>query len=334
MSSRSVPAPQSIDVSHPPIRIIQISDPHLSAGRPFFQHNWELLVDLLNEETAEIIICTGDMTIDGANVQTELAFASQQFERISKTVLFVPGNHDIGNSIPDVRGGETVITEARRRAYRRFFGNDCWFRDICPSWRLVGLNSMLFGSAIAGEEQQWEMLEEAIQTAGGRSVMIFQHKPLYHRTADETIPTQSAIFPEHRARLQKILSGAKRPIVCSGHIHSYRTAQWGKIAQVWAPSTSFVMSIPSQKPVRGMRRVGYLRHILNGATARHEFVEPSQFINMDVGNWARDPRGFHARYATESLRGLVLDPALPHETIEPGSEKPGLPGAARSVAGS
>jgi SAM-dependent methyltransferase/Icc-related predicted phosphoesterase len=330
--------PRPVHVSHAPIRIIQISDPHLCAGRPFFQHNWEMLVDILNEEPADLIVCTGDMTIDGANVPSDLAFASRQFGRISNKVLFVPGNHDIGNSIPDVRGGETVITEARRQAYRRFFGNDCWVRDIGSSWRLIGLNSMLFGSGIAGEQQQWEMLEEAIRTAADRSVMIFQHKPLYHRTADETTPTQSAVYPEHRARLKKILSGAKKLVACSGHIHNYRTAQWGKIAQVWAPSTSFIMSIPGHKPVRGTRRVGYLRHTLDGTATHHEFVEPCQFINTDIGNWGRDPRGFHARYGTEPLRGLVLDAPAGHETVEPASNDAGLEesrstGTARSATG-
>lgn len=50
----------------------------------------------------------------------------------------------------------------------------------------------------------------------------------------------------------------------------------------------------------------YLRHTLDGKSHRHEFVEPCQFINMDFGNWGRDSRGFHARYGTEQLRGLVL----------------------------
>jgi SAM-dependent methyltransferase len=318
-SGRSVPAPGFMPMPDRPFRIIQISDPHLSAGRPFFQHNWEVLVDLLNEETADLIVCTGDMTIDGANVPGDLAFASQQFERIAKTVLFVPGNHDIGNSIPDVRGGESVITEARRQAYCRAFGDDCWVRDVGPSWRLVGLNSMLFGSGITGEEAQWDLLEQAIQGAGGRNVMVFQHKPLYHRTAGETAPTQSAIYPEHRARLKRILAGAERPIVCSGHIHHYRTEQWGSLGQIWAPSTSFTISLPDQTPLPGVRRVGYLRHSLQGADCRHEFVEPCQFINMDVGNWGRDPRGFHARYGTEPLRGLVLDRRADQKALDPTS---------------
>jgi 3',5'-cyclic AMP phosphodiesterase CpdA len=293
--------------SSSPLRVVQISDMHLSRRRPFFQHNWEVLVELMNAEAPDLIVCTGDMTLDGAAVGDEIAFAARQFERIAPPVLFVPGNHDIGNSLPDVRGGETVITAARRQIYRQHFGDDYWFRDAGSSWRIIGLNSMLFGSGITGEAEQWDMLEEAIRTAGERVLMIVQHKPLYHRLPNETVPTQSAIYPEHRARLKDMFARVKQLLVCSGHIHHYRTARWGKIAQIWAPATAFTIAIPGQKPLAGVRRVGYLRHVLDGSDHRHEFVEPCQFINTDCGNWARDPRGFHARYETEPLRGLVLD---------------------------
>jgi 3',5'-cyclic AMP phosphodiesterase CpdA len=289
-----------------PIRITQISDMHLSRRRPFFQHNWEVLVEQMHAEAPDLIICTGDMSIDGADRPDELTFAARQFERIASPVLFVPGNHDIGNSLPDVRGGEITITEERWRIYRAHFGDDCWVRDVGSSWRLVGLNSMLFGSGIEAEQAQWDLFEGAVRTAQDRALMIFQHKPLYHRAAAETVPTQSAIFPEHRSRLKEILARARQAVVCSGHIHHYRTPRWGKIAQIWAPATAFTIGLPGQKSLSGIRRVGYLRHILDGADHRHEFVEPCQLINMDVGNWGRDARGFHARYATEPLRGLGL----------------------------
>lgn len=289
-----------------PIRIIQISDMHLSRRRPFFQHNWEILVELMHEEAPDLIVCTGDMSIDGADHPDELAFAARQFERIARPVLFVPGNHDIGNSLPDVRGGEITVTDERWRIYRQHFGDDYWVRDVGSSWRFVGLNSMLLGSGIEGEQAQWDLLEDAVRTAEDRALMIFQHKPLYYRVPAETGPTQSAIYPEHRARLREMLARARQLVVCSGHIHHYRTARWGKIAQIWAPATSFIMGIPGRVVPSGVGRVGYLRHILDGAHHRHEFVEPCQLINMDVGNWGRDPRGFHARYETELLRGLGL----------------------------
>jgi 3',5'-cyclic AMP phosphodiesterase CpdA len=106
------------------LRIAQISDAHLSARRPFFQHNWEVLLEHLAQAAPDLIVSTGDMTIDGSDHESELDFAAVQFRRLGREVLFVPGNHDVGNSRPDVRGGETLITEERRTAYCRRFGRD------------------------------------------------------------------------------------------------------------------------------------------------------------------------------------------------------------------
>ena len=126
-----------------PSRIVQISDVHLSRRRPFFHHNWELLVDLLAAEPCDLIVCSGDMTVDGADFEEELAFAAEQFRRIKRDILFVPGNHDIGNSRPDVRGGESVITAERRKAYIRHFGADFWMREIGESDYLSRLGEIL-----------------------------------------------------------------------------------------------------------------------------------------------------------------------------------------------
>jgi 3',5'-cyclic AMP phosphodiesterase CpdA len=288
-------------------RIIQISDPHLGRRRPFFQHNWEVLVELLNAATCDLIVCTGDMSIEGAEFEDELAFAAQQFERIRGPVLFTPGNHDIGNSLPDVRGGETAITAGRRDAFVRYFGPDFWSRHIGSHWRLVGLNSMLPGSGLDGEAQQQAMIKEAVASAAGRRLMVFKHKPLYLRQPDETAMTQSALYPEHRIRLKDALSPAGNALICSGHIHDYKTASWEGLDQIWAPSTAFVIDRDGLRhPVHGIRRTGYLVHTLAGEEHSHEFVEPDRFLNIDVGNWMRAPETFHARYHAEPLRGLTL----------------------------
>jgi 3',5'-cyclic AMP phosphodiesterase CpdA len=287
------------------LRIVQISDPHLSHRRPFFHHNWEILVDLLTQESYDLLVCTGDMTIDGAGCEDELAFAAEQFRRIAGEVLFVPGNHDIGNSLPDTRGGESVITAQRRDAYVRHFGADFWMRDAGASWRLLGLNSMLFGSGLPAEKEQERLIRAASACDDGRRLLVFQHKPLYIMSADETKMTQSALYPEHRTTLRTLLAPAGHVVVSSGHIHDYKTDLWETIDQIWAPSTAFVIDRDGLvHPRYGIRRVGYLRHRLDGEHHEHEFVEPDGFINIDIGNWMRAPNGFHARYATESFRGL------------------------------
>lgn len=288
------------------LHIVQISDPHLSHRRPFFHHNWELLVDLLAREDHDLVVCTGDMTIDGSHSEDELAFAAEQFRRIKGKVLFVPGNHDIGNSSPDVRGGESVITPLRRDAYIRHFGPDFWMHDVGASWRLLGVNSMLFGSGMPAEKEQEDLIRAAADCNDGRQLMVFQHKPLYMRSAAEATPTQSALYSEHRTRLRTLLSPVGRAIVASGHIHDYKTDHWENLEQIWAPSTAFVIDRDGLvHPQYGVRRVGYLRHRLDGKHYHHEFVEPYGFINVDIGNWMRAPDGFHTRYGIEPFRGLA-----------------------------
>lgn len=288
-------------------RIIQISDPHLGLRRPFFQHNWEVLVELLNAETCDLIVCTGDMSIEGAEFEDELAFAAKQFQRLRGPVVVVPGNHDVGNSLPDVRGGERVITAARRQAYLRHFGADFWSHDLGSHWRLLGLNSMLPGSGLDGETEQNAMIEDAAATAGGRRLMLFKHKPLYITTPGEAAPSQSALYLEHRNRLKDALSPAGGALICSGHIHDYKTAAWDGLEQIWAPSTAFVMDRDGlHRPLYGIRRTGYVVHSFDGDHHSHDFVEPDQFLNIDLGNWMRAPETFHGRYHAEPLRGLVL----------------------------
>jgi 3',5'-cyclic AMP phosphodiesterase CpdA len=287
-------------------RIAQISDAHLSDRRPFFQHNWEVLLDDLARANPDLVVSTGDMTIDGAGQEGELDYAAAQFRRLGREVLFVPGNHDIGNSRPDVRGGETLITEQRRAAYCRRFGPDFWLRDL-DRWRLVGLNSMLPGSGLDAEREQDAFLQDATATAGTRKLIVLAHKPLYITQPQEAKPTQSALFPEHRARWQALLEPAGGVLMLSGHIHEVKTARWGGIRQIWAPSTAFVMDVAGRKRKRqGIQRPGYLLHSLEGRRHRYEFVEPHGFLITDLGNWFCNPAGFHARYAVEPLRGLTL----------------------------
>jgi 3',5'-cyclic AMP phosphodiesterase CpdA len=287
-------------------RIAQISDVHLSARRPFFQHNFEVLLEHLGDAAADLIVSTGDMTLDGAHHEGELDFAAAQFRRLEREILFVPGNHDIGNSRPDIRGGEILITQERRAAYCDRFGPDFWIRDL-DRWRLVGLNSMLPGSGLPAETEQDAVLAQAVATAGARKLIVFAHKPLYLAEPQETKATQSALYPEHRARWQALLEPAGNVLMLSGHIHEVKTARWGGIRQIWAPSTAFVMDVAGRNKKRyGIQRPGYLMHGLDGQRHTYQFVEPDGFIITDLGNWFRSTAGFHARYAAEPLRGLTL----------------------------
>ena len=56
------------------VRIAQISDTHLSRGRPFFIGNFERIADDLRLRKPDIVINSGDLSLDGADVEDDLAF--------------------------------------------------------------------------------------------------------------------------------------------------------------------------------------------------------------------------------------------------------------------
>ncbi|NPU66301.1 hypothetical protein HL667_14955 [Bradyrhizobium sp. 83012] len=289
--------------------LIHISDLHLSRRRPFFQHNFEALRDVIASTSADCILCTGDMSLDGAHDPDELAFARRQLDRLGREILYVPGNHDIGNSLPDVRGGEVTVSAKRASAYRGQFGADFWTTDI-GAVRLLGLNSMLPGSGLDEEAEQEALVAHAIATLGPRRLIVAAHKPLYLAEPEDADRTQSAMFPEHRHRWAEHFHEAADVTYLCGHLHEMNELQWRDLRQVWAPSTAFIMDAanrfvrPDRSPREpGIKRQGFLRHTFTPHEHIVEFVEPTAFLIVDLGNWSTDPRGFHARYADEPWRG-------------------------------
>ena len=277
-------------------RIAHISDPHLSLRRPFFQHNWEIMVELLNGDRPDLVVCTGDISIDGADHESELVYASAQLKRLTSDVLIVPGNHDCGNSSPDTRGGETLITAERLASFRRHVGPDFWMRDL-GAWRLVGFNAMLPGSGLPDDDAQWEKLKDSLATADRRrSSCSCTSRCFWTPPESESRPSPRCI-PNTAGAL--VACFRITAFSCSRPVTSTTIAarRWASSSCLWAPSTAFVIDAFGLVRSRyGVRRVGYVEYRLDGRRLSAEFVEPHALINYDLGNWMRNPEGFHARY--------------------------------------
>ncbi len=50
------------------MRIVQITDTHLSPIKPHFNRNWEPLVAWIDQQKPDLVIHTGDLTVDGAEM--------------------------------------------------------------------------------------------------------------------------------------------------------------------------------------------------------------------------------------------------------------------------
>lgn len=124
----------------------------------------------------DLIIHTGDVTLDGVASDRDYDAAAALFGSLPERLRYVPGNHDIGES--DYFGlREPPVTALRLAHWRARFGPDAWIEDI-EAWRLIGVNAQLLGSRLDEEEAQYAFLREAAATAGDRSLAPFCHEPL------------------------------------------------------------------------------------------------------------------------------------------------------------
>ena len=266
-----------------PIRIVQVSDTHVSRKRAYFVDNWQVFVQEMGRAPPALIVHSGDVSFDGAADEDDLAFARSENDRLAAPWLAIPGNHDIGESPLAVRLQQRIDAERIDR-WRRHFGPSRWCHDI-GAWRLIGIDTALLGSGEAEEQAQQEFLERSLSQRCGRSAMIFQHLPPFENNVDDNAFTTAAVPHAPRLRLLETFVRHNVAVIACGHLHVYRQLQYQGMQIVWAPATSFFNIIEKQRRGQGVPRAGYIEWCLNDRGISHRLVEPPLMITHDVGAW-------------------------------------------------
>lgn len=258
------------------MRIIQISDTHLSATHDHFAANTKLIASALAEYRPDLFIHTGDVSMDGAGQPHELELAKAWNDNLTAEVLALPGNHDVGD-LPSLRPDQPV-TESRLKAWNAVFDTDRWFRDI-NGWRLIGINAMLFATGLPQEDEQLDWLTSAVDVT--KPIALFSHKPLCIGDLSEGPRGYWTIAPEPRARLRKALEGKPVRMVASGHLHIQRHATIDGVDHVWAPAASFVVGA-SQENLGGERRLGFVEHVFGKESVTSRFIRPDGLRELEL----------------------------------------------------
>jgi 3',5'-cyclic-AMP phosphodiesterase len=238
-------------------RVAQISDTHLSGSKPFFVENFRRVVDAIAADRPDLVINTGDISLDGADHEGDLAAARELHAALGLPVRFIPGNHDVGDNA-GVAGAHHVIDAERRARYVRYFGDDWWCLDV-PGWRLIGIDTQLFASGLPAEHDQQAFLVHAATGAPDQRLALFVHKPLFDAHAGEQVIGGRFLNPVPRARLLEPFAGRAPRLVACGHVHQYRTTAVEATSCVWCPSTAFYLP-DSRQPRYGAKQVGYVAH--------------------------------------------------------------------------
>lgn len=248
--------------------VVQVSDSHLSPRLTHFNANWEAARALLPRLSPDLIVHTGDVTLDGADDEADCAMAAERLGGLPAPLRVVPGNHDVGDL-----GSATQPPDAARLArHERHFGPALWTEDR-PGWRLLGLNSQMIGAGDGADEAQVAAIADALATLGDRRLAVFLHKPMFLDAVEEGPVGYWAVPPEERARVRPLLEHPNLRLVASGHLHLWRLASHRRATIAWAPATSFTLGTRLMPEPRGAeRQLGVMRHVFREDAVETEFL--------------------------------------------------------------
>ena len=271
--------------------ILQISDTHLSPRTPLFRRNLALLGEWAAAARPDLIVVTGDLSLDGADRDADLAFAAAQLRGLPAPLLVLPGNHDVGS---DPRTMPTQPVDAGRLArFRRLAGEDMWVRDL-PGWRLVGLNTEIMGTGLAEEATQSGFVATAAAGTGDRRLAVFLHTPVFTTAPDDPAFDYWSVAPEARAALRPLLDHPGLRLVGSGHLHLHHQISHGAVRFAWAPPVSFLCEQEMQPGLPGNRLPGALLHRLGADAATTALVSPAGLAHHWLGDVRAETYPRHA----------------------------------------
>jgi predicted phosphodiesterase len=283
-----------------------ISDTHLSRQRPFFHHNWEVILDIINRDLPNFVLIAGDLSLNGFANEDDLKFTHEQFGRINCPVRVIPGNHDLGNNISSVDGGPE-ISLSQRKTFIKYFRRDWWVEEI-GSWSFIGLNSLLFSSEFDAEGAQAEWLLQTVARSQNRSIALCLHKPLYHIDEESTGLIQLSLFPNDRKQLFKLIRQNNNiKIVISGHLHEHQIMLYEQAELLWLPSTAFVIDQLKSWWIKGSqatRQVGYVSCDFEDDKFDYRYIQPLSMINHDIGNWLKGGMDLYLQNTTLPFKGI------------------------------
>jgi 3',5'-cyclic AMP phosphodiesterase CpdA len=132
------------------LRIVQISDTHLSHRGGITNRNCERLISFINDELRpDLVVHTGDVSMLDPDSAADRDAARELLGRISAPLHVLPGNHDVGEP-SDRPGGGFAVNSDRVAAFTSVFGPDHWVTDL-GGHAVIGLNSEILATGLPEE---------------------------------------------------------------------------------------------------------------------------------------------------------------------------------------
>jgi 3',5'-cyclic AMP phosphodiesterase CpdA len=229
-------------------RVALISDTHgnrsTNKDQALYRGRLDKAIAAVNESRADLVLIAGDLTQNGR--PEELSDFQKQIEGFRAPVLFVPGNHDIGNK--PIPGKEEGATSERLVSFEKKMGPSFFVRRL-SGVRVIGFNSSILGSGLRREQEMWDVLEREMAKSTDRPTILLMHYPPFEKTADEPGGDYWNIEPGPRQRLLDLLRNGGVKTVLTGHLHRQLINRLDGILMVTTPPVSF--GLPKGKQPEG-----------------------------------------------------------------------------------
>lgn len=272
------------------LRVILVSDTHLSPVVPEATANWDAVLRYVGAAAPDVVIHLGDLTLDGAHDPADLDNGRQQLDRLPVAWYAVPGNHDVGdNPWPGVPA-DVTIDAVRQRRWLDTVGADHWSLTV-NGWTMLAMNAQLFGSGLEAEARQWSWLEEQLaERDRDNRLALIAHKPVTAPEEELASAPAYRFWPQPaRNRLSSLLAGSSVALVMSGHVHQYRQLDLDGTQHLWAPTTWAVLPDLVQ-PVLGAKRCGIVTlELAAGTSPQPVLVEPPEIAQHTLTGDIPDP---------------------------------------------
>lgn len=259
-----------------------MSDTHLSPRVPESVANWRAVVAYLDDNHPDLVVNTGDISLDGADERADLEFARAEHDRLTVPWRAIPGNHDVG----DAGSAAQPVNGERRARYHELFGSAFWSTKL-GRWRLVGIDVQTLMSDEADAPDWWAWLDDELARSGPHA--LFVHRPLHPFDPAETDEPHRYVRDHAREQMARLLDVSDVRLVASGHVHQWRAVNSGNCSHVWAPSTWAALSDEIQ-PTIGHKVTGIVEHKLadDGMTTSR-LITPAGIAQLQVGREIDSP---------------------------------------------
>ena len=273
----------------PDFRLTQISDPHLARRLPTLTENFHRVSEYIEATRPDLVVNSGDLAFaNGPDHSDDLEFAKTLHDALPVEYRVIPGNHDIGDN-PTNAGPppSQLVSEASQQAFLSVFGEDRW-RFEAAGWCFIGLNSLVMNTGLARETEQFDWLAAQLSTVNGKPLALFLHKPLYLCAPDDPELAASAVryIPQPaRTRLLEMFGAVDLRLIASGHVHQRRDFTRGRVRQVWAPSSGFIIPDDRQEVI-GIKEVGIVEYRFQPDAFEVRHVRAPGQVDVDMTSLA------------------------------------------------